>query len=283
MIAAAGLTLTMQYLSGSPTSLDGVRDTFAKVDLSEVRFTSTQDENSLVDAYNEALVTQTFSEANTCEVHVDAINASAAMVELHVKAPCQPNELVTIHHNGLMFNGETDSTGHYQAMVPALNPNAVFIASFENGEGAFGETIVEDLDQFIRVALQWQGEIGIQLHAYENGAGYNEEGHVWEQAPRSPMVALSQIGGFITELGEDVQEQSLKTHIYTAPKALFQDPNFVEFSVEVDVSSNNCSKHLIAQAIELRDTSDVKLHDIRFSMPGCEAIGDYIMLKNAVG
>lgn len=283
MIAAAGLTFTMQYLSGSQSpSFDGVRDSFAKLDLSEVQFTSTQGEQSFVDEYNQALVAQTFSEANACEVHVDAISASAAMVELHVKAPCQPNELVTIHHNGLMFNGQTDLKGHYQAMVPALNQNAVFIASFENGEGAFGETIVEKLEEFNRVALQWKGDLGIQLHAYENGAGYNEEGHVWAQAPRSPMVALSQLGGFITELGEDVQERSLKTHIYSAPKSLFKNPDCVEFSVEVDVLSSNCSKHLVAQSIELQDISDIKSHDIRFSMPGCDAIGDYIMLKNVV-
>jgi hypothetical protein len=51
----------------------------------------------------------------------------------------------------------------------------------------------------------------------------------------------------------------------------------------VDVLSSNCSKHLVAQSIELQDISDVKSHDIRFSMPACDAIGDYIMLKNVVG
>ena len=43
---------------------------------------------------------------------------------------------------------------------------------------------------------------GLQIHALEFGADYDEEGHVWADRPRDVQDALIAGGGYMTLLGD---------------------------------------------------------------------------------
>ena len=101
------------------------------------------------------------------------------MVNLTLEASCLPRERVTVHHSGMVFSQTTDAAGGLDLTVPALAKDAVFILAFTNGDGAMAQTVVEEVDDYDRMVLQWRGDTGFQIHAREFGAEYGEDGHVW--------------------------------------------------------------------------------------------------------
>ena len=163
------------------------------------------------------LPTEELAPTFACEHRVSATPAAAALVKLTIDAPCMVNDRFTVHHNGMMFTEVTDANGKRSLDVPALSDDAVFIVSFSNGDGAVAQTTVTSLEYYDRVVVQWAGDSGVQIHALEFGADYDEHGHVWAGASRDSAVAALGEGGFITRLGaEDIYNPQM-AEIYTFP------------------------------------------------------------------
>ena len=102
-----------------------------------------------------------------CAISMTAKAEPLAMAALTITAGCLPEEQIVLHHSGLMFSHKTDAAGVARMTVPALTTKAIFVATFDNGDGALAMIDVPDSDKFQRIALQWQGAKGLQLHAYE--------------------------------------------------------------------------------------------------------------------
>jgi len=132
-----------------------------------------------------------------CEMIASARPIAAAMVHLTMDAACLPNERVTVHHNGMIFSQVTSPTGQIDISVPALSVNAVFVLAFSNGEGAVAQTIVEEISDYDRVAVQWKGQSGFEIHAREFGADYGDQGHIWKNAPGEIADAVTGQGGLL--------------------------------------------------------------------------------------
>jgi len=94
------------------------------------------------------------SPAPACEITATARPIAAAMVNLTLEASCLPMERVTVHHSNMLFNQMTDAKGTFDITVPAMAQDATFVVAFSNGEGAVAQTVVEEFDDFDRVALQ---------------------------------------------------------------------------------------------------------------------------------
>ena len=88
---------------------------------------------------------------------MEATALPAAMVELSLNAPCLTNERFVMHHSGMMFSAITSDEGTMDVIVPALTENAVFIASFVNGNGAVAQVTAEGMADVGRVVVQWRG------------------------------------------------------------------------------------------------------------------------------
>lgn len=214
-----------------------------------------------------------------CEPQMTATPAQAAMVTLSLDAACQPNERVTIHHNGMMFTVLTDAKGSSTTTAPALAKQAMFIAAFADGSGAVATTMVDDLDQFDRVVLQWRGDAGFQIHALEYGADYGQEGHVWAEARGEIEKALNGKGGFIIEVGDRSADDTLRAEVYTFPKGNAARGDVV-LSAEAEVTEANCARQIEAQALQLSDGGALKVQELALSVPSCDVVGDILMLKN---
>ena len=224
----------------------------------------------------EELSTPTFS----CAVQMAAVSGPAAMVALDISAPCMPNERLTIHHNGMMFDSSLDANGTAYLTVPAFAAQSVFIAALANGEGAVSVIPVMDIDDYARVAIQWKGNTGLELHALEYGARYGSDGHVWADAQRDQAVALAGQGGFFTRLGQETLGDGLFADVYTFPAAQARRAGDIALSVEAAVNSDNCGREIAAQTLEKRDTGKPRVQDLSLSIPACEAVGDFLVLKN---
>lgn len=214
--------------------------------------------------------------AADCAVTAIAAPAPMANVDLTITAPCFGNERVTVHHSGMMFTETTDDAGGLSVTVPALTERAVFIVAFASGKGAVATARVPDLATIDRIVLQWNGRSGFELHALEFGAGYGEPGHVWAGA-RSDAAA-----GSVIRLGDAGTLSPQLAEIYSFPAGDAPRSGSVTLSVEAEVTDDNCSRDIAAQALDLRAGLGLKTRDLVLSVPDCSAVGDFLVLNNLV-
>lgn len=214
-----------------------------------------------------------------CDYSMQARALPAAMVEVTLSAPCQPNTGFTLHHNGMMFTAVTDAQGESTLEVPALAEAAVFIASFEDGQGALATVSVDTLALYDRYVVQWRGGAALHVHALEFGAAFGETGHVWAQAGHDMARAATGEGGFLTQLGERDMDQALHAEVYTFPTGTTARDGAVQVHVEAEVTTGNCGRDLEVQSIATGE-SGLEVQDIVLAMPDCEGVGDFLVLKN---
>lgn len=237
-------------------------------------------------APSDALITppvnDTLPLADACEVTASARAVPGAMVSLSFDAPCAPNERVTVHHNGLMFSYASGSDGALDVLVPAMVEDAVFIFALPGGEGAVAQANVTDIHRFARVALQWRGQAGFQLHAREFGANYGDAGHVWSKT--MPDLARVDAGqtGFLMRLGNEGMSDPLVAEVYSFAAADAAQTGVIDVSVEAEVTAVNCGQTIEAQSFEMGAAGDLTTHILTLDVPGCDAMGDFLVLNNLI-
>ncbi|MEM8633086.1 MAG: hypothetical protein AAGF74_17830 [Pseudomonadota bacterium] len=211
-----------------------------------------------------------------CLVNATAEAGPRAMVTLSVDAPCFPNERVAIHHTGMMFTTISDPTGALEVSMPAMKEQAVFIVSIAEGFGTVVTAKVPDVKHWTRVALQWEGKTGFQIHAREFGAAYGSTGHVWFGAPNNPVS-----GSFLARLGDGQGEVPRIAEIYSFPRDA-DLRGLVTLTVETEVTDATCGRRLTAEALEGRTAGKLSSRQLDLMMPNCGSVGDFLVLNNLV-
>lgn len=218
--------------------------------------------------------------ASDCSVDMDGGELKLAMVQLRLSAPCKPNSVVVIHHEGMVFSSVTDDAGSLIIDVPALSEDAFFVASFENGSGAIIQVDVPDITDYERAVLQWQGHSAVEIHAREFGADYGDDGHIWIGQTGDFAGAMSGINGLLTRLGEPSLENARMADVYTFPAGIAAQDGQVELTVEAEVQPDTCGLDVNAQTIQLRKSKTPIVIDLAMTLPPCDAVGEYLLLKN---
>ena len=213
-----------------------------------------------------------------CEVGFTAMASPAAMVDLTLEAPCYANRVVDITHAGLRFTEITDRNGLVQVAVPAMEEEARFTVTFPDGRRESVDALMLTLAGYKRVALAWKGDAGFDLHALEDGAGYGDEGHVWSQKPGAPDRAVFGNGGFATRLGN--LPMGFVAVIYTYPAHLDDSRPPPEISIEAEVKATNCGTTISATYLEAVPGRSPMASDLTMAVPGCDAAGEFLVLKN---
>lgn len=256
----------------------------AEIELSDITLTSARAPEVTLDQsaaapFDPAVLPETPQDPQTpklgCQAGVSATPVAGASVRIDVTAPCLSNERLTLHHSGLMFSAATDTMGYYSVTIPALSEHAVFIVDFASGTDMVTTARVPDLQDYDRVAVQWSGEAGFEIHAREFGAGYGDAGHVWSGSD-------TQAGGAIVRLGEPAGLNPLMAEVYSFPRAASTASGQIQLSVETEVTARNCGQDVAAQSLELREGGKLRTRDMVLSVPNCNAIGDFLVLNNLV-
>lgn len=215
--------------------------------------------------------------APDCEVGFTANAAPGAMVELTLEAPCYANQAVDIFHAGTRFTTLLDARGLIQVTVPALEEDAFFNALFSDGRTEATDILMLTMQDYQRYALFWKGVTGFDLYALENGAEYGTLGMVSAQQPYDAQRAIAGEGGFLTRLGVDAG--AYHTVIYSWPLRLGDTGPAPEVFIEAEVLAANCGTEITATMLTTRDSQAPQSASLFMDVPGCEAVGQYLVLK----
>ena len=235
-----------------------------------------------LDAAPAAPTAPTLAEANlpadSCAARLDLGNSANAMLALTLVAPCQPNQRLVVKHAGLAISGQTTATGAFFADIPALDAAGEVEVLFPDGKTVAAALPVPELAGLRRFAVQWQADDAFQIHAFEDDTGYGGAGDVWAGAPHRPAPGLPAKGGFLTVLGDATAENPLLAEVYTYPADRAALPVVV---VEAPVTEGSCGREILAETLH-SDGGRVTVSDLTAAMPGCDALGDFLVLKNLV-
>lgn len=220
--------------------------------------------------------------AMACDIALNAEAAAGAMVRLTLNAPCHTGERVSVHHSNLKFTEVVGDDGFLDVMVPALSGNAVFAMMFPNGDGATASITVDSLAFYDRTVIHWTGQSGVELHAREFGAGYGEEGHVWRGEARDISILIGGLGGFLTPLGNTSLAEAARAEVYTFPSLTTSQSGKIFLSVEAEITEANCGRDIVVQAEKIEGGSTASSRELQLELPGCDAVGQFLVLKNLV-
>jgi hypothetical protein len=222
-----------------------------------------------------ALAQLTPPEAAECSASLDLAVQPDAMLGLTLLAPCHPSERVVLRHGGLAVTGKTSLTGSLFLTLPALEPEGHVSVLFADGSRAEAETAVPAVANVRRFGVQWMADDSFQLHAFENGADYGMPGHVSAADPHRPTAGVPSRGGFLSLLGDASVDLPMLAEVYTFPTGT---PN-VRLVIESAVTEATCDRELLGETLASA-AGTVAVTELTVAMPGCDAVGDYLVLKN---
>lgn len=205
-----------------------------------------------------------------------------ALVSLLIDAPCDGNARVVVRHAGLAVTERLSAAGFLEVTLPAFSDVAEFDAAFADGTVLRANVMVPDMAAYDRVAVQWQSPDSFQLHAFEFGAEFGAPGHVSAASPRDPGYALRGTGGFLMLIGDSQVPWPLLAEVYTFPTAETARSGSVSIEIEAMVTPEVCGREMLGETLEIHGGAPVTVRELTLSMPGCDAVGQFIVLKNAL-
>ncbi|UWP92108.1 hypothetical protein K3X13_13980 [Aliiroseovarius crassostreae] len=203
-----------------------------------------------------------------------------AMMTLTVEAPCNANAEVEFSHEGLRFTEYLDEEGRVEVTVPALTRDAKVSAYLSETSAAHLELVIPEAAQYRRAALVWQGATGLQLHAFEEGADYGDEGHLWADHPGGLTRTMGGEGGFVTVLGSVAQGYA--ADIYTFPAYMMRSLSGPEMSIEAHILETTCNSEIEGVFLRANGKDLPREMPVRIAAPGCDSVGEYLVFSDMV-
>ena len=216
----------------------------------------------------------------SCDRDLALGTSAPAMLNLTLAADCDVEGQVTVRHAGLVVTQQLSVYGALDIALPAFDASGAVEVVFPDGEVLRAAVDVPDLHRYQRVGVQWQAPDSFQLHAYEQGAGMNEAGHVWAATPREAAHAVRGSGGFLQLLGDSRADWPLLAEVYTFPADRLSATAKVRIEIEAMITEEVCGREMLAETLELRGDGAVSVRELFIEMPDCDTVGGYIVLQN---
>ncbi len=208
----------------------------------------------------------------SCPVSLELLDEGNATLGGTLLAPCLPNQDLVIAHAGMVYSAKTLASGALFFSMPALKDPAKVDIRFGSGETATAEIALPDAKSVQRMAVQWPYVDGFTLHAYENGAGFGDAGHIWIENPATPEPGTAPSGGYLTTLGDPSVEMPLMAQVFT-----FAASGKTEVMLEAAVTQNTCDQELMGEVLSSVGGA-VQKTDVTLAMPDCSAVGEFVQI-----
>lgn len=214
--------------------------------------------------------------ADPCPVTLDLSNGENAMIGLTLVSPCHANERVVLKHAGLTVTAKTTVTGALFTDIPAMVQDATIEVMFSDLTSATAQISVPELADMQRFAVQWQENDVFQIHAFEGPGDFGSPADISAANPQRPVSGVPPKGGFITALGDATTDLPMLAEVYTFAADTSVKPEIV---VEAPITAGACDREIMGQTLQT-NAGVVDISDISLTMPQCDAVGDYLVLKN---
>ncbi len=205
------------------------------------------------------------------EPAVTLTHRQPAMLELALTAPCHAAETLRISHAGMSFAVMTDDKGSYRGTIPALAAKGEVTLRLARGADLTAARLVPDLGAVRRFAIAARGPSGLHLNAYLNGAVAGDDGHI---RPDNPGLPAPGSGGFLTGLGDAGLPQPMLAEVFTSPA----NTPAARIEVVAAVGGGNCGRDVLGTTFTADGTVVPQTGAISFAMPGCDALGDLLVM-----
>ena len=192
-----------------------------------------------------------------------------AMLRVLVSAPCNAGESVQIEHGSLIYTVAIDSEGGHLSSIPVLSSDANVTVSFSNGTLLSESIFVDEALNYRRFALVGETMMDLELHAYEAGATFGSEGHVYFGNPGSEGLTR----GKMYLLGDTNADAPYFVQVYSMPVTAAD----VDLTVEAVVNGDNCGLDRGALALVAEGGSVIE-KAFEIALPGCDAVGEFVIL-----
>lgn len=212
-----------------------------------------------------------------CGLVASATAMPGAMVALDIIDPCRAGARIDIIHAGLTFAVQTDAAGLLTLDIPALETPAFFTIRDDAGQETVTLAGLPDLTDYARAAVFWEGDLALELHAFEAAAAFGAAGHIWQETPGSLANLLTESGGVLTTLGDATLSAPRLAQIYSMPQSRIAD---VRLSVDIPITTASCGRMISAQSLLLMPTERADIRPLALTLPGCDGVGDYLLLQN---
>lgn len=207
--------------------------------------------------------------AAACDVQMDLVAQPGAMIGITFLSPCNAEERVVLWHDGLAVTGKTSASGSLVATLPALTRDAVVEVRLRSGERHSKSIDVPEAEGVKRFAIQWQDADAFQLHAFVDGAGYNQPGHY-----SAAFTGKAGEGAFVSVLGDASTDLPLLAEVFT-----FDHNITADVVVEASISQETCGRTIFGEMIAVENGA-LNIQDLTLAMPDCDDSGDILVLKN---
>ena len=214
-----------------------------------------------------------------CGLTVRAEAQPGALIALDIEAPCRPDTRVEIAHADLTIADRTDALGLLSVALPAFETPAAIAVRLPGSAPEAALVAVPDLADYDRVGVSWMGRAALELHALEFGAAYGGEGHVSHDNPRGADRAVRGAGGFLTRLGRADMADPMMAEVYTFPRDTLAGDGVVRLSLEAPITQASCGARADARTLQA-GPQGIATVELAFDLPGCEAVGDALVLQN---
>ncbi len=203
-------------------------------------------------------------EQQDCTPTLAVTAAFDGLLELALNAPCAPDTRFVIGHGDLAFSAYLGPDGQFSTYIPALAQQAQVDVFLHDDSYLSATALVEDAENYARFVLQWTGDAGFGLHAYHNGAGYGDAGHIHAARPFDPDLEEA----FLMSLGELRGPEPMMAQIYSLPLALLPQTHV---EVEARFSATQCGQDLRAFLSQSQGAIPSDMKELVFAAPDCPA------------
>ncbi|QPH55377.1 hypothetical protein [Pontivivens ytuae] len=246
-------------------------------DSNEVRTAALTPAEPTVPEVNETPTTD--AAVATCSANMIASAKLGEVLAVTLTSECRPNSLVTIGYSGLEVDSVTDANGQLQIDLPAFDEETTISARFVDGAEAETDIVVRGIDRVARVAIAWNGDINLDLHALEYTAAEGSDGHVWEQNPRSYRDSRRNGGGYLTQLGLPGARQ---VEVYTLPVSRRTQAGVVNTQVRVSEGAESCNDRVQVLSLYNNQALTSDRDTVSIETAGCGTDGDIVSFSSAV-
>lgn len=207
-----------------------------------------------------------------CAPALTVVPGPAATVSLYLHAPCHADATAAINHEGLRFVDTLGVDGTLELTIPALAERSMVSVELPDGSVMREEVAVPDAALYQRTVLVWNGGDTFSLHAFHDGAGFGDPGHLHAGAP----VAAATPGAFVVTLGDpSLAGLAQIAQVHSIRRASGLDARLAVAALN---TPQGCGRRLQAQLIRQGGDGALILSDLSVDMAECGAPGAFALV-----